>query len=229
MIFSLVPERVQAYRHRKGLQKQKRQVLPVGLPEETLENLSCLRLYSCFLFCFVLSALNSSPPPPVSLLPITLLLPLPYLIFPHLPSSLPIHVPFPFMRFTPPLSFYCLSFCHFAVPSLFLTPLSLSPYLCISVNLSRFLNFSLCCSICLPSSLLAANTCDEEMLLCQNGGTCYQNQKCICPPEFKGVLCQHSRCEAGKDCNTASSLHLSMATLLLCTLLAHMTATLNPH
>ncbi|KAK2888121.1 hypothetical protein Q8A73_019569 [Channa argus] len=73
------------------------------------------------------------------------------------------------------------------------------------------------------------NVCDEEMLLCQNGGTCYQNQKCICPPEFKGVLCQHSRCEAGKDCNTASSPHLSMATLLLCTLLAHLLATLNPH
>ncbi|XP_018518014.1 LOW QUALITY PROTEIN: netrin-G2 [Lates calcarifer] len=73
------------------------------------------------------------------------------------------------------------------------------------------------------------NVCDEEMLLCQNGGTCYQNQKCICPPEFKGVLCQHSRCEAGKDCNAASSSHLSTATLLLCTLLAHLLATLTPH
>lgn len=41
------------------------------------------------------------------------------------------------------------------------------------------------------------------MLLCQNGGTCNQNQKCICPPEFKGVLCQQSRCEAGKDCSAA--------------------------
>ncbi|XP_026153661.1 netrin-G2 isoform X2 [Mastacembelus armatus] len=78
-------------------------------------------------------------------------------------------------------------------------------------------------------SSLTANVCDEEMLLCQNGGTCYQNQKCICPPEFKGVLCQHSRCEAGKDCNTASSPHLSKATLLLCTLLAHLLATLTPH
>ncbi|XP_074474962.1 netrin-G2 isoform X5 [Sebastes fasciatus] len=73
------------------------------------------------------------------------------------------------------------------------------------------------------------NVCDEEMLLCQNGGTCYQSQKCICPPEFKGVLCQHSRCEAGKDCNAASSLHLTTATLLLCTLLAHLLATLTPH
>ncbi|XP_062290767.1 netrin-G2 [Scomber scombrus] len=73
------------------------------------------------------------------------------------------------------------------------------------------------------------NVCDEEMLLCQNGGTCYQNQKCICPPEFKGVLCQQSRCEAGKECNAASSPHLSTATLLLCTLLAHLLAMLTPH
>ncbi|KAI3362182.1 hypothetical protein L3Q82_012503 [Scortum barcoo] len=89
------------------------------------------------------------------------------------------------------------------------------------------------CDDCLPGYYWKQgcypNVCDEEMLLCQNGGTCYQNQKCICPPEFKGVLCQHSRCEAGKDCNAASSLHLSTATLLLCTLLAHLLATLTPH
>ncbi|TKS84738.1 Netrin-G2 Laminet-2 [Collichthys lucidus] len=89
------------------------------------------------------------------------------------------------------------------------------------------------CDDCLPGYYWKqgcySNVCDEEMLLCQNGGTCNQNQKCICPPEFKGVLCQHSRCEAGKDCNAASSLHLSTATLLLCTLLAHLLATLTPH
>uniref|UniRef100_A0AAV2IRZ2 Netrin-G2 n=1 Tax=Knipowitschia caucasica TaxID=637954 RepID=A0AAV2IRZ2_KNICA len=72
------------------------------------------------------------------------------------------------------------------------------------------------------------NVCDEEMLLCQNGGTCFQSQKCICPPEFKGVLCQQSRCEAGKDCNSAPSLH-STAVLLFCTLLTHLLATLSPH
>ena len=76
---------------------------------------------------------------------------------------------------------------------------------------------------------LSANVCDEEMLLCQNGGTCYQNQKCICPPEFKGVLCQQSRCEAGKDCSAAPPLHLSTAALLLCTLLANLLNTLTPH
>ncbi|XP_044030286.1 mucin-12 isoform X9 [Siniperca chuatsi] len=89
------------------------------------------------------------------------------------------------------------------------------------------------CDDCLPGFYWKQgcylNVCDEEMLLCQNGGTCYQNQKCICPPEFKGVLCQHSRCEAGKDCNGASSMHLSTSTLLLCTLLAHLLAMLTPH
>ncbi|XP_060916851.1 sarcoplasmic reticulum histidine-rich calcium-binding protein isoform X1 [Labrus mixtus] len=89
------------------------------------------------------------------------------------------------------------------------------------------------CDDCLPGYYWKqgcySNVCDEEMLLCQNGGTCYQNQKCICPPEFKGVLCQQPRCEAGKDCNAASSLHPPTANLLLCTLLAHLLATLTPH
>ncbi|XP_075954877.1 netrin-G2 [Anarhichas minor] len=89
------------------------------------------------------------------------------------------------------------------------------------------------CDDCLPGYYWKqgcySNVCDEEMLLCQNGGTCFQSQKCICPPEFKGLLCQSPRCEAGKDCNAASSLHLTTATLLLCTLLAHLLATLTPH
>ncbi|KAK5615263.1 Netrin-G2 [Crenichthys baileyi] len=88
------------------------------------------------------------------------------------------------------------------------------------------------CDDCLPGYYWKQgcypNICDEEMLLCQNGGTCYMNQKCICPPEFKGVLCQQSRCEAGKDCNSASSPHLSTAALLLCTL-SYLLATLSHH
>ncbi|XP_010767539.1 netrin-G2-like isoform X2 [Notothenia coriiceps] len=89
------------------------------------------------------------------------------------------------------------------------------------------------CDDCLPGYYWKqgcySNVCDEEMLLCQNGGTCNQNQKCICPPEFKGVLCQQSRCEAGKDCSAAPPLHLSTAALLLCTLLANLLNTLTPH
>lgn len=37
-------------------------MLPVGVPEERLKNLSCLTPSSCFLLYFVLSALNSPPP-----------------------------------------------------------------------------------------------------------------------------------------------------------------------
>ncbi|XP_029565933.1 netrin-G2 isoform X2 [Salmo trutta] len=75
-----------------------------------------------------------------------------------------------------------------------------------------------------------SNVCDEELLLCQNGGTCSQNQKCICPPEFKGVLCQQSRCEGDKACNTAGTAHLHfLAPLLLCVLLPHLLATLTAH
>lgn len=222
--------RLKKNRRRKGLQKQKkRQVLPVSVPEERLENLSCLFPSSCFLFYFVLSALNSSPPPPpISLFPIILLLPLPYLIFPTCLSLCQYIFLSPLCALLP---HYPLTACHSVtlLCLLYSQLLSLSPYRCNSITPPLFFYFSLCCSVCLPLSLLAANICDEEMLLCQNGGTCYQNQKCICPPEFKGVLCQHSRCEAGRDCSAASSLHLSMATLLLCTLLAHMLAMLTPH
>lgn len=119
-------------------------------------------------------------------------------------------------------SFYHLSSCHFAEHSWFQTthcnPVYLYKSFC-STSPPFFL-FHL---------LFAANVCDEEMLLCQNGGTCFQNQKCMCPPEFKGVLCQQSRCEAGKDCNGASSPHICTVTLLLCSLLTHMLATLAPH
>ncbi|XP_061787831.1 uncharacterized protein ntng2b isoform X3 [Nerophis lumbriciformis] len=85
------------------------------------------------------------------------------------------------------------------------------------------------CEDCLPGyhwkQGCYPNVCDEEMLRCQNGGTCSQNQKCICPPEFKGVLCQQSRCEAGKDCNGAPAWRPSALAPLLCALLA----TLIPH
>ncbi|XP_066569041.1 netrin-G2 isoform X3 [Amia ocellicauda] len=68
-------------------------------------------------------------------------------------------------------------------------------------------------------STLGTNVCDDELLLCQNGGTCYQNQRCLCPPDFKGVLCEQPKCANDKgDCNTASTSYLSLTLLLLCTL-----------
>ncbi|XP_016325695.1 netrin-G2 isoform X1 [Sinocyclocheilus anshuiensis] len=79
------------------------------------------------------------------------------------------------------------------------------------------------CDECLPGYYWKQgcfpNVCDDELLLCQNGGTCVQNQRCSCTLDFKGVLCQQSRCDGGKKCNGASALTLSLA-LLLCPLLA---------
>ncbi|KAL6470714.1 hypothetical protein MHYP_G00218330 [Metynnis hypsauchen] len=77
------------------------------------------------------------------------------------------------------------------------------------------------CDECLPGYYWKQgcypNVCDEELLMCQNGGTCFQNQRCICPPDFKGVLCQHSRCDGGKKCNHsgATAAVLSLTLLLL--------------
>lgn len=185
---------------------------------QRVENLSCLFPSSCFSFYFVLL-------PWIPLLPCICF---PSHFFCHHPSL---------------SSLTCLSECQYIFLPSFCTLLPHYPFTaCHSVTLLHLLD-SFSFSFPLPrqfhhspsfpsvflSPPLTVNVCDEEMLLCQNGGTCYQNQKCICPPEFKGVLCQESRCEAGKDCNAASSLHLSTATLLLCTLLAHLLATLTPH
>lgn len=201
-------EKVQEKHIEKWRMKIKKQVLPVDVPKDKLENLSYLFPSSCFLpfFLSVWPKFNSSP----TLISISYHCPG---SSPHLSSSLSIHLSSPFVPFTPPLSFSRLSFCHFA-------PLSVPVPL-------RFSSVTSSPALPVLSVCFAANVCDEEMLLCQNGGTCFQNQKCICPPEFKGVLCQQSRCEAGKDCNAASSLR--PATLLICTLLAHMLAMLTPH
>ncbi|KAK2535384.1 Ntng2 [Columba guinea] len=83
------------------------------------------------------------------------------------------------------------------------------------------------CDDCLPNYYWRQgcfpNVCDDELLLCQNGGTCYQNQRCICPVGFKGVLCQQSRCEADKkDCDGAPSAHGSLSSVLLGVLALHL-------
>ncbi|XP_054854055.1 netrin-G2 isoform X3 [Eublepharis macularius] len=79
------------------------------------------------------------------------------------------------------------------------------------------------CDDCLPSYYWRQgcfpNVCDDELLLCQNGGTCYENQRCLCPPGFKGVLCEQSKCDGEhKDCDGASSTSLSPAAFLLSSL-----------
>ncbi|XP_061459815.1 netrin-G2 isoform X1 [Rhineura floridana] len=76
------------------------------------------------------------------------------------------------------------------------------------------------CDDCLPGYYWRQgcfpNVCDEELLICQNGGTCYDNQRCLCLPGFKGILCEQSKCEGeNKECDSASSTHLSIFTFLI--------------
>ncbi|XP_061585588.1 netrin-G2 isoform X4 [Cololabis saira] len=74
------------------------------------------------------------------------------------------------------------------------------------------------CDSCLPGytwrelqATCTENVCDSERLVCQNGGTCIDFQRCICPDNFSGVLCEQSVCLKKNGCqgdgeNSASSL-----------------------
>ncbi|KAM6930847.1 netrin-G2 [Xenentodon cancila] len=87
------------------------------------------------------------------------------------------------------------------------------------------------CDSCLPGytwrggrAACTENVCDSERLLCQNGGTCMDSQRCICPDNFTGVLCEQSVCLKKAGCqdgaqSSESSLtsHLFLLTVsLLC-------------
>ncbi|KAM3911346.1 netrin-G2 isoform 2-T2 [Leptodactylus fuscus] len=67
------------------------------------------------------------------------------------------------------------------------------------------------------------NVCDDELLICQNGGTCHQGQRCICPSGFKGALCQDAKCDSThRNCDSASSSLMFSSLLLVCTILLSM-------
>ncbi|PNJ46593.1 NTNG1 isoform 7 [Pongo abelii] len=68
-----------------------------------------------------------------------------------------------------------------------------------------------------------ANVCDNELLHCQNGGTCHNNVRCLCPAAYTGILCEKLRCEEAGSCGSDSGQgappYGSPALLLLTTLL----------
>ncbi|KAG8142011.1 hypothetical protein E2320_006651, partial [Naja naja] len=64
-----------------------------------------------------------------------------------------------------------------------------------------------------------ANRCNETGYCeCKDGGvtgpkcTCYENQRCLCPPGAKGLLCEQTKCE-GEDteCDSVSGTYLSLS------------------
>ncbi|KAM8760252.1 uncharacterized protein ntng2a isoform 1-T1 [Acanthopagrus schlegelii] len=85
------------------------------------------------------------------------------------------------------------------------------------------------CDSCLPGytwrgggASCTVNICDEESLICQNGGTCIDFQRCMCPENFTGLFCEKSICLKNSGCpegaeGSASSLtsHLYLLTLSL--------------
>ncbi|XP_073322891.1 uncharacterized protein [Pagrus major] len=85
------------------------------------------------------------------------------------------------------------------------------------------------CDSCLPGytwrgggASCTVNVCDEERLICQNGGTCIDFQRCVCPENFTGLFCEKSVCLKKSGCpegveSSASSLtsHLYLLTVSL--------------
>lgn len=53
-----------------------------------------------------------------------------------------------------------------------------------------------------PPPRSAANVCDNELLHCQNGGTCHNNVRCLCPAAYTGILCEKLRCEEAGSCGS---------------------------
>ncbi|CAO2598413.1 NTNG2 [Lemmus lemmus] len=91
------------------------------------------------------------------------------------------------------------------------------------------------CDDCLPTHYWRQgcypNVCDDDQLLCQNGGTCLQNQRCTCPRGYTGVRCEQPRCDladdGGPDCDRVPGTAPRPDTLLGCLLLLGLAARLG--
>ncbi|XP_074484620.1 netrin-G2-like isoform X1 [Sebastes fasciatus] len=85
------------------------------------------------------------------------------------------------------------------------------------------------CDACLPgytwrggAATCTANVCDDERLICQNGGMCVDLRRCVCPDNFTGAFCEKKVCLKKSGClddaeGSSSSLtsHLYLLTLSL--------------
>ncbi|XP_060926935.1 netrin-G2 [Limanda limanda] len=87
------------------------------------------------------------------------------------------------------------------------------------------------CDSCLPGytwrgggAICTVNICDSERLICQNGGTCVDFQRCVCLENFTGSLCEQSIClkktgcldnAEGSSCSLTSHLYLLVLSLLM--------------
>uniref|UniRef100_A0A3Q1EA40 Netrin-G2-like n=1 Tax=Acanthochromis polyacanthus TaxID=80966 RepID=A0A3Q1EA40_9TELE len=63
------------------------------------------------------------------------------------------------------------------------------------------------CDDCLPGYTwrgggagCTVNVCDTERLVCQNGGTCVDFQRCVCPDSFTGAFCEQMICLKKTGC-----------------------------
>uniref|UniRef100_A0AAQ4QXC0 Netrin g2a n=1 Tax=Gasterosteus aculeatus aculeatus TaxID=481459 RepID=A0AAQ4QXC0_GASAC len=82
------------------------------------------------------------------------------------------------------------------------------------------------CDTCLPGytwrgggASCTVNMCDEEDLICQNGGTCVNLQRCVCLDGFTGAFCENQVCLKKSGClnkaeaSSSLSSHLYLLTL----------------
>ncbi|XP_053100402.1 netrin-G1 isoform X5 [Hemicordylus capensis] len=64
-----------------------------------------------------------------------------------------------------------------------------------------------------------ANVCDNEVQICQNGGTCINSVRCQCPAAYTGILCEEKRnCKVDHSCSQGSgkgAISLPLPLLLL--------------
>ncbi|XP_058491161.1 uncharacterized protein ntng2a [Solea solea] len=65
-------------------------------------------------------------------------------------------------------------------------------------------------------AICTVNICDEERLICQNGGTCIDSQRCACLNNFTGPLCEQPVCLKKGGClNNAAFLISHLYVLIL--------------